>query len=445
MSGGGFGSATSSSFTVTPAAATHLVVAAEPPSSVAAGGHFGLTVDAEDAFGNLVGGYSGSVTLSLAGGPGAALGGTLSAAASDGVASFSGLSIDRAGTDFTIEASAAGLTTATTGSFAVTPAAPAQLILQGGPPSSVTAGAPLGLAVAVEDVYGNVETGYGGDVTLGLAGGPAGAVLGGVTDEPATGGVATFFGLALTTAGTGYEIDASGGGLTDARSGSFEVAPAAPAQLVVTQPPRRPLLPGSPFDFGVSVEDAFGNVVSNSDAEVALNMLGGASGTTLGGTTTAIASGGVATFGGVTLGRVGSPFQIEASSPGLAGAITVDLSVTPTAPTQLAITLEPPASVTAGSGFGLGVSVEDATDANLTKTGKPYAVTITSSGVTPAATSVFNVIKPAVAGGPAAVRRSSRFPRRRDTHASGHPSRTAHDRSADRPAARDERGPHVRR
>ena len=80
--------------------------------------------------------------------------------------------------------------------------------------------------------------------------------------------------------------------------GSFEVTPAAPAQLVVTQPPPAAVTAGSPFDFGVSVEDAFGNVVSNSDAEVALNVLGGASGTTLGGTTTAIASGGVATFDG---------------------------------------------------------------------------------------------------------------------------------------------------
>ena len=134
MDGGGFGSTTTTSFTLIPAVATQLVIAVEPPSSEAAGGPFSLIVYAEDAFGNPVGGYSGSVTLSLAGGPGAAvLGGTLSVGASDGVASFSGLSIDRAGTGFTIEASATGLAPATTGSFGVTPAAPRSSFSSPGP------------------------------------------------------------------------------------------------------------------------------------------------------------------------------------------------------------------------------------------------------------------------------------------------------------------------
>ena len=141
VSGGGFGSATSISFSVTPAAASRLGVALQPPSSLAAGAFFGLTVDVEDSFGNLLGGYSGSVTLALAGGQGGAeLGGTLSATVSGGVANFSGLPIDQAGTGYAIEATAAGLAPATTGSFGVTPAAPSQLIAASGPASSVTAG-----------------------------------------------------------------------------------------------------------------------------------------------------------------------------------------------------------------------------------------------------------------------------------------------------------------
>ena len=95
----------------------------------------------------------------------------------------------------------------------------AQLVLKSGPGSSVTAGVAFGLTVAVEDAYGNVETGYGGDLRVGLVGGPAGAALGGVVDEPAVGGLATFSGLALTRAGSGYEIEASGGSLTDALFG----------------------------------------------------------------------------------------------------------------------------------------------------------------------------------------------------------------------------------
>ena len=50
----------------------------------------------------------------------------------------------------------------------VTPAAASQLVITAEPPTSVTAGSGFGLAVAVEDAYGNLETGYGGEVTIGL-------------------------------------------------------------------------------------------------------------------------------------------------------------------------------------------------------------------------------------------------------------------------------------
>jgi hypothetical protein len=361
VSGGGFGSATSSSFTVAPAAASELVVAAQPPSSLTAGSPFGLTIEVEDAFGNPVAVNPGGVTLSLVGGPaGGSLAGGLETGVSGGVASFSGLSIDQAGTGYAIVATAAGLAPATTGSFGVTPAAPAQLIIESGPPSSVTAGGRFGVTVSVEDAFGNVETGNGGDVTVSLVGGPAGAVLGGATTEPAVSGVATFSGLELTRAGSGYAIEASIGSLAVARSGAFDVTPSAPAQLAFSQQPPTTIAAGSPFNLGVSVEDAFGNPVSSSRSPISLSLLGGPTDASLGGTATASAASGVATFDGLTLGRVGSPYRIQASSPGLSGATTDELSVTPAAPAQLVMTLQPPASVTAGSAFGLGVSVEDA-------------------------------------------------------------------------------------
>ncbi len=69
---------------------------AEPAGSVTAGSSFGLTVEVESPGGQLVTGATGTVTLSLANDPGgAALNGTLTATIDDGVATFSGLSIDR--------------------------------------------------------------------------------------------------------------------------------------------------------------------------------------------------------------------------------------------------------------------------------------------------------------------------------------------------------------
>src|SRR5262249_27806583 len=48
-----------------------------------------------------------------------------------------------------------------------------------------------------------------------------------------------------------------------------------------------------------------------------------------------------------------------ASSDGLAPAITGPSEVTPAAATQLAVTVQPPASLAAGAGFGLIVAAED--------------------------------------------------------------------------------------
>jgi hypothetical protein len=361
ISGSGLGSVTSSPFSVTPAAAAVLVIAAQPPSSVTAGSGFGLTVDVEDAFGNLVTGYSSDITVGLTGGAvGAQLGGTLSVPASNGVASFSGLSIDQAGSGNTIAVASGGLAGTSAQPIAVTPSAPAQLAISAEPPSTVTAGNQFGLSVSVEDAYGNLETGYGGEVTLGLVGGPANAVLGGTLTGTATGGVAAFSGLELTEAGQGYAIEAASDGLRNARSGAFEVTAATPAGLVVSQPISTSVIAGVPFGLTVSVKDEFGNIVASADNEIALSLSGGAPGATLGGSSTAKAAAGVATFDDLTVNDGGSHYVLQASAAGLAGATTADFSVSPGSPARLVIDLQPPASVTAGTGFGLGVSVEDA-------------------------------------------------------------------------------------
>ncbi len=361
ISGPVLDSVASSTFEVTPAAPKVLVVASQPPATVTAGAGFGLTVGVEDAFGNVVTGYGSPVTVGLVGGPaGAGLGGNLSVSASGGAATFSGLTIDQAGSGYLLAASAPGLSAADATPVTVTPATPARIVVDSGPPTSVTAGAGFGLSVSVEDAFGNLATGFGGDVTVGLVGGPAGAVLGGTLTEPAGGGVATFSGLALDQAGSGYAIAATSGSLPAAQTGTFAVTPAAPAKLVISQPPPTSLVAGLPFHLGVSVEDTFGNVVTDADSPIALAVSGGHPGATLGGTTTATAVNGVATFDELTLDQVGSSYAIQASSPGLAGSSASGLDVAPSAPTQLVVTVEPPVSATAGAGFGLGVAVQDA-------------------------------------------------------------------------------------
>ena len=73
------------------------MVTQQPPASVTAGSGFGLTVQAEDGSGNLITSFNGTVTVALANNPGGAtLGGTLSVQASGGVATFSGLTLNKA-------------------------------------------------------------------------------------------------------------------------------------------------------------------------------------------------------------------------------------------------------------------------------------------------------------------------------------------------------------
>ena len=70
---------------------SQLVVTTQPPASVTAGSGFGLTVTAENNSGSPITTFNGTVTVALANNPGGAtLGGTLTATASNGVATFSG-------------------------------------------------------------------------------------------------------------------------------------------------------------------------------------------------------------------------------------------------------------------------------------------------------------------------------------------------------------------
>ncbi len=91
--GGGLPGATTDPIAIAAESATHLVVTTPPPSIVAAGAPFGIVVEAEDAFGNLVISFDGPVSLVTTGGT---LGGTTTLAAVGGVAIFSGLTLGQA-------------------------------------------------------------------------------------------------------------------------------------------------------------------------------------------------------------------------------------------------------------------------------------------------------------------------------------------------------------
>ncbi len=98
---------------------------AQQPTNTAAGNSItpAITVQIQDASGNLVTTATDTVTIAIGTDPSsgvALLNGTLSVAAVAGVATFSDLDIDTGGTGYTLAASATGLTGATSTSFDIT-------------------------------------------------------------------------------------------------------------------------------------------------------------------------------------------------------------------------------------------------------------------------------------------------------------------------------------
>ena len=92
-------------------------------------------------------------------------------------------------------------------------------------PTSTAAAATITPAVEVTawDTFGNVATGFAGNVTLAIGSNPGGGTLGGRASVAAVAGVATFASLSINNAGVGYTLVAGAGGLAGATSVTFDI------------------------------------------------------------------------------------------------------------------------------------------------------------------------------------------------------------------------------
>src|SRR4029077_9299168 len=154
--------ATSAAFTITAGTATQLAFTVQP-TSTAAGASItpALQVTAQDALGNTDPTFTGNVTVALGANPGSGtLSGTTTVAAVGGVASFSGLSINKVGTGYTLTANSGTLGATTSTLFNITAGAATQLSFSV-QPSNTVAGAAITPAVQVTalDGQGNTATG----------------------------------------------------------------------------------------------------------------------------------------------------------------------------------------------------------------------------------------------------------------------------------------------
>lgn len=234
-----------------------------------------------------------------------------------------------------------------------------QLVVTQQPPSSLVAGAPFGLTVQVVDRSGNVEPSYNGPVTVGIGSGPGGATLGGTTTVNAINGVATFSGLALTSAASNYTLWAYGTSLGDAFTTAMIVSPSTASQVVFTQQPPTSVIAGTSIALQAAIEDQYGNIETGAGNAVTLALANNPGGATLGGTLTATASNGVATFSGLTLTKAATGYTFQVASGGLGGSVSGSLAVTPAAASRLLITQQP-TSVVVNIAFTLVAEIVDA-------------------------------------------------------------------------------------
>jgi streptogramin lyase len=204
----------------------------------------------------------------------------------------------------------------------------AHLVVTQQPPASVTAGSGFGLTVQARDGSGNLVTYFNGPVSVMLASNPGGATVGGTVTVTASSGVATFPGVTLDKAASGYTLIVSGIGATYTTTSAVTVTPAAATQLAITQQPPATVQVNKPFALKASVEDAYGNVVTTASNSVSVAFASNPTGATLGGTLTVTASQGVASFTNLTINKVGTGYTLRVSGSGLTSATSNAINVT---------------------------------------------------------------------------------------------------------------------
>ncbi|HYL22052.1 MAG TPA: hypothetical protein VEU74_09835, partial [Gemmatimonadales bacterium] len=266
-------------------------------------------------------------------------------AALGGVATFSTLTLDKTAPGYWLTATATGLSTATSSSFNITAGTATQLVF-GTQPSTTIAGHQITPAVKVRalDALGNLVPGFTANVSIGLGSNPTGGALSGTTPVAAVGGVASFGDLSVNKTGTGYTLTASGGGLGPVTSTAFDITPGTASQLAFTAQPTNTVA-GQQIAPAVQVTalDAGGNPVPSFTGSVTVTLGNNPGGSTLGGTTTVAAVGGVATFGDLTLDKAAPGYWLTA--PGLGTATSSSFNITAGPATQLVFGTQPSATI----------------------------------------------------------------------------------------------------
>jgi hypothetical protein len=227
----------------------------QPPVNTGAGASItpAVKVVIQDASGNTVTSATNPVTLAIGTNPaGGTLSGTATVSAVNGVATFSNLSIDKVGDDYTLTAAAAGLTGATSDAFDILAGSANKLVFIVQPTDRIVGETfSPAIKVQVQDAGGNPVL-LGGSGTITLTSSVPGTLTGDASEDPFL-GTATFSNLALAKAGANYTLTAFTSGLFSATSASFDVAQASTTTTITGQSPN-PSVAGQNFTVSYNVD-----------------------------------------------------------------------------------------------------------------------------------------------------------------------------------------------
>lgn len=184
-----------------------------------------VTVTIRDSLGNVVN-SSANVTVALDTNPtGATLGGTLTVAAVAGTATFSNLTLNRSGSNFTLVATSVGLNSVVSNPFTIS----TQLAFTTQPAATTTGATMAAVVVTARDSASATDTNYNGVVVLSIYSRTAAGILSGTLSVNAVSGVATFSTLSIDVNGT-YDLFARAEAVSTAYtpssavSSSFQIA-----------------------------------------------------------------------------------------------------------------------------------------------------------------------------------------------------------------------------
>lgn len=296
--------ATSAPIAVTPTAAAKIAYTTVPPTTGTL--NIALTtfkVSVEDQYGNVITTGTGSTdAVAIASSCGLTGGG---ATAVSGVATFSSFTIT-SGTSCALTATAGAFPTITSAAVNIATNAPAEVGFTTQPAATVVAGTALpSFAVSVEESNSiPITSGTGATDVVTLT---SACTLSGTTSATAAAGVATFNAVTIKT-GSSCQLVATDTTrtLATATSTAINVLAGAPTQVAFTVAPPATETVASTIlaTFKAGVEDVNGNVATTGTGSTDTIVI--TSNCTLGGTTSAVAVGGVATFSALSINATGA-------------------------------------------------------------------------------------------------------------------------------------------